>query len=84
MPAEPVKNPMSGYCPMAGKYFYPPLDLSGLANVQSLWPQCDHPKVTTIPNTMLCVHVDPSLVYIEIIRIILPRSSHRGFENSGK
>ena len=26
VPAEPVKNPMSGYCPMAGKYFCPPLD----------------------------------------------------------
>ena len=26
VPAEPVKNQMSGYFPMAGKYFHPPVD----------------------------------------------------------
>ena len=76
MPAEPVKNPMSGYFSMAGKYFYPPLDSIWIGTCPKSVSAVDHPMVTNILDTMLCMHVDPSLVYIEIIRIILPRSSH--------
>ena len=78
MPAEPVKNPMSGYCPMAGKYFYPPLDSIwiGMCPKSVAAVQSSNGDYYNIPDTIRCVHVDPSMVYIEIIRIILPRSSH--------